>query len=523
MTFTQKLTNYYKAGYPALMIQSHEERRIMLEIAEMAKATSGMTLMEWDSQNGLVVKVGKSTAISEESSDPGELFKFIQNYSQEKTIFVLKDLHLQFEKQNAKIQCIRFIKNSINVLKARQNTLIFVSPKYSLPVELEKEIQLIEYALPDETAIQERLTFIHNSVNKSAGKTLEMPIEVEERAIEAARGMTFSEIENAYSLAVVENKGFNSGFVRSVFQEKVMQVKKNGLLNYIEPDVTFDDIGGLDGLKTWFLKRKKGFSKAARKYRLPNPKGALLCGVPGMGKTMIAKACAAEFNAPLFQLDIGKLFGGKVGETEGNFRSVISILDAIGHCVLLLDEVEKNLNTAAVSGQGDTGTSSRAFGTWLSWMSDSKSPVFKIATSNDHTKLPAEFTRKGRLDEMFWIDLPTEEGLKDIWTKVIKKFGRNPKDFSMKKLVNNSKDFTGAEVEEAFISAMYAAFDVDKEVDDSYVIDELLSFNQYAKVHKDKLEEMRRNANGKLKIATDSGEPEDFEKAMRKIDIQFGN
>jgi len=242
---------------------------------------------------------------------------------------------------------------------------------------------------------------IYNRKSTDKGdKVKDIPGDIKQAAVEALKGLTVTEAQDACALAIIENHEFNSAFILSVFEEKVKQVKRNGLIQYIKPDISFDNIGGLNGLKKWIRTRAKAYSQAAREYQLPYPKGVLLCGIPGGGKTALAKATANEFGFPLFQLDIGALFGKYVGESEENFRKVIETVDSVGRCILFIDEIEKSLNKSATSGSGDTGTSSRSFATLLSWLSDHKSPVFVIATSNDHTRLPTELIRKGRFDEV---------------------------------------------------------------------------------------------------------------------------
>ena len=314
---------------------------------------------------------------------------------------MLKDFHPYFQEPVVR----RAFRNILGRLKSKSTTIIFISPVCTIPEELIKEIQVIEYALPTESAIRSRLDFVHRAglASSAAAKNpadFVLSEEIALKAVEAGKGLTDGEVENAFTLALVENKKFNESFVATVFDEKVAQVKKNGLLTYIQPDVTFDEVGGLDGLKIWIRQRALAYTPKAREFGLPYPKGMLLCGIPGTGKTLIAKATAAELGLPLFQLDVGGLFGSLVGATEQNFRKVIQIVDGIGSCVLFIDEAEKALNKSAVSGQGDTGTSSRSFGTLLSWLSDHKTPVFVVGTSNDFTILPPELIRKGRFDEL---------------------------------------------------------------------------------------------------------------------------
>jgi SpoVK/Ycf46/Vps4 family AAA+-type ATPase len=283
-------------------------------------------------------------------------------------------------------------------------------------------------------------------------------------------------------------------------------------------------VGGMQGLKNWLTARKKAYSKDARAYDLPLPKGMLLASVPGTGKSLICKAIAKEFDCPLFALDIGSIFDSLVGNSEKNMREMIKTVESIGKCVILIDEIEKALSNSAVSGAGDSGVSSRIFGTFLSWLNDRKNPAFIVATTNNHTLLPSALIRKGRFDQLFWVDLPTAEERKEIFNVVIKKYNRDPKNFSIKTLVNGAEDFTGAEIEEVFKDALYKAFDAGEEVSDSHVMEVLSEFIPFAVSHEEDLKVMRKQAQGKLVMVTSKGDPiADVEKNMRKLSIAIGN
>jgi hypothetical protein len=526
MQFLEKLHNYQRAGYSGLFVLTHEESRFVMELNQLREKGEDISIHEWDVQYGLVQSHGQDTVIHpEDTQGPAELLEYIQTYKQPNAIFVLKDFHRHFD--NALI--VRLLRNCWNQLKRSGNMIVFVGHKFAVPAELQKEIQLMDYDLPDNAAIQERLTYIKDSINndrKDTGKALiEIATDIEEAAVEAAKGMTHQEVENAFALAYINagNK-FNNKFVEAVFQEKIAQLKKNGLLTYLEPNISFENVGGMQGLKTWLNARKKAYSKYARQYNLPMPKGMLLASVPGTGKTLICKAIAKEFDCPLFALDIGSMFDSLVGNSEKNMREMIKTVDSIGKCVILIDEIEKSLSNHAVSGGGDSGVSSRIFGTFLSWLNDRKNPAFIVATTNDHTKLPAALIRKGRFDQLFWVDLPTGEERKEIFNVVIKKYGRDPKNFSINTLVGGSKNFTGAEIEEVFKDALYKAYDQDQEVNDNHVMEVLGEFIPFAVSHESDLKTMRKQAQGKLVMVTSKGDPvADVQKTMRKLSIAIGD
>jgi hypothetical protein len=353
MNFLSKIQNYQSSGYSALFVLTHEENRLIKDIISIREKNPELSIHTWDMQNGLQVKSSPETQPQMQQGQPtdvylpavhpedtktsSQLLDYIQNYRYDNSIFILQDFHLHFDK----VINIRLLRNAWNRLKRRGNMIVFVGHKFAVPAELQKEIQLLDYDLPKEEAILERLMFIRDSVNaerKAVNKAdIVIPTEIIEGAIEAAKGMTHVEVENAFALAYTSTGRFDSRFVDAVFQEKIAQLKKNGLLTYMEPNISFENVGGLQGLKTWLTGRKKAYSKEAREYNLPLPKGMLLASVPGTGKSLICKAIAKEFDCPLFALDIGSVFDSLVGNSEKNMREIIKTIESIGKCVVLID------------------------------------------------------------------------------------------------------------------------------------------------------------------------------------------
>lgn len=512
MSFIKKLQNYINAAYPALWIQTFEEVRIVKELTEgltrkPSAADPGCHVYEWDCLNGLVLKSEGKTKTFKDSHDPLVLFRTIEDLAKTEpteNLFILKDAHSTFAAPLKGTSYVRAFKNIITTLKSKRNVVTFVSPVIKIPIELQKDIQMVDYLLPDEATITTKLNNIVETVNheKKAKDRLTIEQDIKEASIEAAKGMTETEVESAFALAIVENKSFNTAFVKSVFTEKTQQVKKGGLLTHIESNLNFDNVGGLDGVKKWIKARKHGFSQRARDYKLPFPKGVGLAGIPGCGKTLISKGIANEFSVPLFQLDLGGLFSKYVGETENNFIQMTKTVDAVGRCVILIDEIEKYLNNGATSGSGDSGTSSRSFGTLLSWLNDRTNPAFIVYTTNNHLILPDALIRKGRFDDLFWVDLPSEEERSDILKVVIKKYGRLVKDFKIPELVAASDEFSGAEIDNAFKDAMFAAFSDDKEIDNGHVVREFAAVVPQAKINEESITKMRNAVEGRLRLAS---------------------
>jgi SpoVK/Ycf46/Vps4 family AAA+-type ATPase len=308
-----------------------------------------------------------------------------------------------------------------------------------------------------------------------------------------------TEAEDAFSLSVVETDGLTPAVVA---REKAQAVKKNGLLELIEAQESLDSIGGLDVLKDWLLKRREAFSPRAIQYGLPTPKGVLMLGIPGCGKSLTAKATASVFGVPLLRLDAGRIFAGLVGQSESNLRSVIQTAEAIAPCVLWLDELEKALSGSKSSGATDGGTSSRVFGSMLSWMQEKKSPVFIVATANDVSQLPPEMLRVGRWDQLFFIDLPTREERELIWRIQIAKYGRSPEDFDLAQLAKATDAFTGSEIEQVFVEALYRAFDQDSEPTDLTIGEVLVDFVPLSRLMAEQINALRTWAKGRTRAAT---------------------
>jgi len=304
-----------------------------------------------------------------------------------------------------------------------------------------------------------------------------------------------------------------------VLSEKQQIIRKSGMLEYYETDENFNTIGGLGALKEWLMKRGMAFSDKAKSFGLPPPKGVLFLGIQGCGKSLCAKAVAANWELPLLRFDVGKLFESALGSSEQNVRRTIQIAESVSPCVLWVDEIDKAFGgVSGSSGSTDGGTTARIFGSFITWLSEKKSPVFVIATANDITKLPPELLRKGRLDEIFFVDLPTEEERADIFNIQIAKLGRNPEAFDLSILAEASKGFSGAEIEESVISALYDAFYADGELSIEGLIDNIRSTVPLSKTMGEKIAELRAWCEGRARPAS-FGREFQHEAHERKIEL----
>lgn len=454
-----QIANYISAGYPGLYLVSHEEQRVELEMKAVAKQI-GFTLYEWSVTEGIIKphdRADKVEAIKDTQDPIAALNAFVG--MDEKSILLLRDFHMFLADPSPML--FRTVRDMLAIGKNSNRVLVIIGCQLKLPPELEKEITVIEYKLPDREQLKEVLVNVAESAKlKLNGET--------EKILDAAGGLTTTEAENAFALSFVEVKDIVPHIVA---REKANTVKKNGLLEIVETKIGLDSIGGLDVLKGWLSTRRHAFSDEAREYGLPVPKGILTLGLAGTGKSLTAKATANILGVPLLKLDAGRIFGSLVGESERNMRAVIQTAEAIAPCVLWIDEIEKGMGGSKSSGSTDGGTTARVFGSFLQWMQEKTAPVFVVATANDVSQLPPELLRKGRFDEQWFVDLPNEAERADIWRIQIERLGRKAKAFKLDELAAATNGWTGAEIEALFKEALFAAFDAGKEPDTKLLIE----------------------------------------------------
>ena len=478
---------YVKSGHPGIYLVSPEETRVEAEIQAVARQ-AGYSLYAWSVTDGLVNTQDGSVR---PANEPMDAIAAISELG-ENCIVLLRDFHLFLEDANPVL--LRALKDELARSKTQGRCLIVVGCRQVLPPELEREFVVLDFALPGKAELEQVVAGICESakVPKPDGEALDA-------ILEAATGMTCAEAENALALSLVETKSLDP--VR-VAREKAQAVRKGGILELVEDLPSLASIGGLDLLKEWLTLRKDAFSRRAQEYGLPTPKGLLIVGVPGTGKSLAAKATASLLGRPLLKLDAGRLYGGLVGQSEGNLRSVIATCEAIAPCVLWIDEIEKAFAGSKSSGMTDGGTSSRVFGSFLSWMQEKKAPVFVVATANDVAQLPPEFLRKGRFDELFFVDLPNPQEREAIWGIQIAKYGRKSKGYNLGALSIGSDGFTGAEIEQAYIEGLYEAFGKGREPDTVSLGAILAKQVQLSRLMGEQIAALRQWATGRARPAT---------------------
>ena len=488
----EKITRYIRAGYSGLYLVSHEEQRVEAELKAITDSLQ-YQLFAWSVTAGLI---DTQTGTNRGCQDPMEAVSALAELP-ENSVVLLRDFQPFLDDPNPIL--IRQLKDQIRAGKLHGRTVAVLGCRLKLPPELEREFTVIDFALPDASALQQVL----NGIVESTGKT--PPDEITTAAlIDAARGLTTTEAEDAFALSVVEAAQLSPVIVA---REKAQAVRKNGLLELIETKESLDSIGGLDQLKEWLLKRREAFTPRAIEYGLPTPKGVLMLGIPGCGKSLTAKATASVFGIPLLRLDAGRIFAGLVGQSEANLRSVIQTAEAIAPCVLWVDELEKAFAGSKSSGSTDGGTASRVFGSFISWMQEKRTPVFIVATANDVSQLPPEMLRKGRWDEIFFVDLPTREEREAIWAIQVRKFQRDPDAFDLRQLAKATEGFTGSEIEQVFVEALYRGFDTGEEPSDLTIGEVLVDFVPLSKLMSEQMTQLRSWATGRARPATTAAVP----------------
>lgn len=448
ITSQQEMLDLIRARYSLIYVISPEEQRVEESLLEIAQKRD-MKLACWSITRGFVQKFG--TLKGGDVRDPIKALDYISNV-EGRGIFVLRDFHA-FQNDPTVVRKLRDLSQD---LKNAQKHVIILSAVMKIPPELEKDISVIDWDLPDRRELEAVVEKLLKQLPQGCDPGLAATPEGREQIVDAALGLTRVEAENVLAKSIVRHRTFH---LPTILGEKKHIIRKSGILEYYEASESLDGIGGLEVLKSWLTKRRHAFTSEAREFGLPMPRGILLIGVPGCGKSLTAKAVGATWQMPLLRLDVGKIFGGLVGASEENIRKALKTAEAVAPSILWLDEMEKGFSGTGSSNFSDGGTTSRVFGTFVTWMQEKTAPVFVIATANNVHQLPPELLRKGRFDEIFFVDLPSPEERIEILKIHLHKKGRTTEGLDLARIDEAMVEFSGSEIEQVVISAMYEAFD----------------------------------------------------------------
>ncbi|WP_239014795.1 AAA family ATPase [Archangium violaceum] len=493
----EELDILIRARYPLLYLVSWEEHRVDTLLANMARA-HGKVLLTWSISRGLRYLGGnRGPSLPEETRNPIDAIAAIEKLS-EPALVVLKDFHPYLEEKSV----VRALRELAHSLKSTFTTVILLSPTLAIPTELEKEVSVLDVPLPGFQELLNLLKEIVAVVRRGNKATIELSREDAAQLIQAAQGLTLSEAENAFAKAIAHDGKLNASDIRRVQDEKRQVIRKSGLLEYYPPEQDLGNVGGLSNLKVWLSRRTAAFGERARQFGLPEPRGLLLLGVQGCGKSLTSKAIAAHWNLPLLRLDMGRIFSGLVGSSEENLRKAIRVAESIAPVVLWVDEIEKGLSGTASSGHTDGGVTARVFGTLLTWLQEKTAPVFVVATANRIDGLPPELLRKGRFDEIFFIDLPELAERRDIFRIHLQRRKRDPAAYDLNALALLATDFSGAEIEQVVIAALYEAFGEGVELEQRHMTRAIQETFPLAVTMRDDIVRLREWARGRTRPAS---------------------
>src|SRR5260221_10245577 len=501
MNFQAELETLIRARYPILYIISSEEMRVQSMVVEIAKRRQ-KKVFEWSYNTGIVpagTSIQSQKHRNATTKDPlAALDQVIEQV--EPALFIFKDFHPFLTKNNFAV--VRKLKEIALHLKNSFKTILLVSPVMEIPTELEKEITVVNYPLPSREDLSELLDKIIADVKQFAQVIIDLDDAGRERLLQAALGLTLGEAENVFARIIVKAERLSGEDVHEVFAEKQQIIRKSGLLEYCATSENFANVGGLAVLKDWLSKRALAFSDEARAFGLSAPKGILMLGVQGCGKSLCAKAVSTKWQLPLLRFDMGRMFGSLVGSSAENVRRAIAVAESVAPAILWVDEIDKAFAGSQGSGATDGGTTARVFGTFLTWLSEKNAPVFVVATANDISQLPPELLRKGRLDEIFFVDLPSRKERLEVFRIHLTKRGRDAAGFDLEALAESSKDFSGAEIEEAINSALYDAFYEKQEVTSEHVLTALGETLSLPRTMDEQINRLRSWAEGRARNAS---------------------
>lgn len=502
----QQLATSIRASISGILIQTQEEDRALAAVKHTARrelksknVPNGYGCLTWTVTNGVDYTIDPSLTgveqqreemVRSKTADPILALKLFMDDKVKVppyTIMVMLDFHLQLKAGNPTM--IRLMKEAIRHGRKTNRHIIIIGPEAVKHPELEKEILVMDMPLPNRDDL---LEIIHVMMQASGLK--EDNESAYEPLVIALSGLTASEAMDALSVSLVKKKKFDPDVIKQI---KTNTIKKNSVVEVVEDRVDVGKVGGLDAVKTWIKKRIEAFGIKAKDYGVASPKGVLVIGISGTGKSLIGKVVSSVLGRPMLRLDGGKIFGSLMGESEKNMRAAMAVAEAMAPCVLFIDELEKAMGGSESSGKCDGGTTSRVLGTFLQWLQDKTAQVFVVATANDVSKLPPELLRRGRFDQVFFVDIPSFEERVQIWDIHIRSTNRKSDSFDIGQLAKKTEGFTGAEIESIVADGILDAFTDGVEPTTETFINAIGNTVPLSSTMKEKIASMRKWAEGR--------------------------
>lgn len=445
MSFNDEFELLLRARYPLIYIPTLEEERVESSIAQAAKRLGERAVYIWDFVDGYQ---GNPNDEGFGRRNPLQALEFLDKVAESAaSIFILRDFHRFLDD----ISISRKLRNLSRRLKSQPKNIVILSPQVAVPAELAEVLTVVEFPLPNASEIKAEIQRLLSATAQSLSD------KVLDELVRSAQGLSLERIRRVLARGIASHGEIQPDDVELILEEKRQSIRQTQILEFYPTTERISDIGGLDNLKDWLLRRGGAFTERARQYGLPHPRGLLLVGIQGTGKSLTAKAIAHHWHLPLLRLDVGRLFGGLVGESESRTRQMIQLAEALAPCILWIDEIDKAFS--GIDSKGDAGTTSRVFGTFINWLAEKKSPVFVVATANNIQSLPPEMLRKGRFDEIFFVGLPSQEERRAIFELHLSRLRpHNLKSYDLDRVAYETPDFSGAEIEQTLIEAMHIGF-----------------------------------------------------------------
>jgi SpoVK/Ycf46/Vps4 family AAA+-type ATPase len=445
MSFNEEFELLLRARYPLIYIPTPEEERVEAAIAQSAKRLGDRAVYVWDFVDGYQ---GNPNDVGFGKRNPLQALEFVEKLAESAAaILILRDFHRFLED----ISVSRKLRNLSRRLKSQPKNIVIVTPQVAIPSDLTEVLTVLEFPLPNASEIKAEVGRLLAATGQSLSD------KVLDELVRSCQGLSIERIRRVLTRAIASHGEIQPEDVELILEEKRQSIRQTQILEFYPTSEKISDIGGLDNLKDWLLRRGGAFTERARQYGLPHPRGLLLVGIQGTGKSLTAKAIAHHWHLPLLRLDVGRLFGGLVGESESRTRQMIQLAEALAPCILWIDEIDKAFS--GIDSKGDAGTTSRVFGTFINWLAEKKSPVFVVATANNIQALPPEMLRKGRFDEIFFVGLPSQEERRAIFELHLARLRpHNLKSYDLDRLAYETPDFSGAEIEQTLIEAMHIGF-----------------------------------------------------------------